>query len=77
MFNVSEVKLITFDGYVCQHVASSKEEAKEIVYSYLASVREIDMRAELYCRGRIVFIASPDAKVTMMIAERLNKSIGK
>ena len=75
-FNVNEVLRLPSGNFACQYVTSSPQDAETVVAQFLGSVRmATNFFAELYCRGRVVYVASPSPEITREMAQVLNNSI--
>lgn len=75
MFDVNEIESPIPGRYACRYIASSENEAKNIVARFLMSVRMRGVGAELYNKGRIVFVDTPIYEATKELAVLLNNSI--
>ena len=75
MFDVNNITSPIPDRYTCECVTRSERDAENIVVRFLMSVRMMGVGAELYNRGRVVFVETPDYEATAKLAVLLNNSI--
>ena len=75
MFEVNNITSPIPGRYACRCVTQSERDAENIVARFLMSVRMRGVGAELYNKGKVVFVDTPCYEVTAELAELLNNSI--
>ena len=78
MFNVNDVYPdLTGKRFLCNCLCNSEDDAKYIEASFLMSVREVFFFADLYTKGNVLILDTPDKESTVKLALMLNNAISK
>lgn len=76
MFDITKIyQDVTKFRYLCDCHFSDRQHAEYFCSSFLMSIREIDFRADLYVKGNVVTLDTPDLNLTTSLANLLNKNL--
>lgn len=76
MFDINQIyNDITHKRFLCNCICKTEEIAKYIESSFIMSVRTYYRFADLYVKGNILILDTPDLNITKQLAVWLNNSI--
>ncbi len=63
--------------FLCDYYCDSEQQAKSIVAQFLIPVRSYYPDAELYSKGNILILDTPNKEKTFELSKMINKSIAQ